>query len=249
MKFKRILGFKTIANLVLWIMFLGGVVFTLGFGLSLMIARQEVTREVDAKVQSQINYLDAYVDGQLQRIEDAGYSLASVLFGNCTRDERGNSSVKLDPETFARPAHEECYDIMQRFMEANPLVCGIAIEFERDIYPEVKSTYGFTPYVTRLSGEFKRLDLGTITDSFTWEWYVAPTASGKSCWVSPFRDSSIGHVIACFTIPVCKDGKKFAVMAMDIDTESFGNKCDEISPYPGARVTMLDQSGYAIISA
>ena len=239
---RRFLGFKAIANLVLWIMLLGGVIFTLGFGLCLMIARQEVTKEVDAKVRSQINSLEAYVDGQLQRIEDAGYSLASALFGNCVRDESGHSSVSLDPSSFVRPVPDDCYVRMRKFMEANPLVCGIAIEFERDVYAEVTSRYGFTPYVTRLSGRFEQLDLGEITDSFTWEWYVKPTTSGKACWISPFRDSSIGHVIACFTIPVYKDGERFAVMAVDIDTESFGAKCGEISPYPGARVTMLDPS-------
>ena len=242
MKIKRFISFKAIANLVLWIMLLGGVVFTLGFGLCLMIARQEVTKEVDAKVRSQINYLEAYVDGQLQRIEDAGYSLSSALFGNCVRDESGNSSVTLDPSSFVRPAPDECYVRIRKFMEANPLVCGIAIEFERDVYAEVDSKYGFTPYVTRLSGRFEQLDLGTITDSFTWEWYTRPTSTGKACWISPFRDSSIGHVIACFTIPVYKDGERFAVIAVDIDTESFGAKCDEISPYPGSRVTMLDRS-------
>ena len=242
MEIKRFLSFKTIANLVIWIMLLGGVVFTFGFGLCLMIARQEVTKEVDAKVQSQINYLEAYVDGRLQRVEDAGFSLASALFGNCTRDENGDSSVSLDVSSFVRPAPDECYVKMRKFMEANPLVCGIAIEFERDVYAEVESEYGFTPYVTRLSGKFEQLDLGTITDSFTWEWYVKPTESGKACWISPFRDSSIGHVIACFTIPVYRDGKRFAVMAVDVDTESFSAKCDEISPYPGARVTMLDRS-------
>ena len=242
MKFKQAVGFKALANVVVWIMLVGGVVFTAGFGLCLMIARQEVSKEVDTKVRAQINYLRAYVDGQLQRIEDVSYSLASAMFGNCVRDENGNSTVGLDVQTFVRPSPEECYVKIQKAMEANPLVCGIAIEFERDVYPEVKSTYGFTPYVTRLSGEFKRLDLGTITDSFTWEWYTAPTESGKACWISPFRDSSLGHVIACFTIPVYKEGRKFAVMAVDIDTESFSAKCDEISPYPGALVTMLDRS-------
>ena len=242
MRLLRVSNFKIFANVVVWIMLVGGVVFTAGFWACLMIARQEVTKEVDSKVGAQINYLRAYVNGRLQRIEDAGYSLASAMFGNCVRDEKGDSSAEIDTRSFVRLSPEDCYVNIQKAMEANPLVCGIAIEFERDVYPEVKSEYGFTPYVTRLSGEFKRLDLGTITDSFTWEWYTAPTKSGKACWISPFRDSSLGHVIACFTIPVYKDGRIFAVMAIDIDTESFGAKCDEISPYPGARVTMLDRS-------
>ncbi|MCQ2148835.1 MAG: SpoIIE family protein phosphatase [Bacteroidales bacterium] len=142
--------------------------------------------------------------------------------------------------TFVRPTPEECYRFMQQFMAANPIVCGIAIEFERNVYSDVESIYGFTPYVTRLSGEFRHMDLGMITDSFEWEWYTKPAQTGKACWVSPFRDSSVDHVIASYTIPVYTSGKLFAVMAVDIDTESFSSKCDEISPYPGASVTMID---------
>ena len=82
-KFMRVSAFKAIANVVVWIMLAGGVVFTAGFGLCLMIARQEVTKEVDAKVGAQINCLRVYVDGRLRRIEDAGYSLASAMFGHC----------------------------------------------------------------------------------------------------------------------------------------------------------------------
>lgn len=59
MKLKRALGFKAIANVVVWIMLVGGCVFTSGFGLCLMIARQEVSKEVDTKVRAQINYLRA----------------------------------------------------------------------------------------------------------------------------------------------------------------------------------------------
>lgn len=120
MKFKQAVGFKALANVVVWIMLVGGVVFTAGFGLCLMIARQEVSKEVDTKVRAQINYLRAYVDGQLQRIEDVSYSLASAMFGNCVRDENGNSTVGLDVQTFVRPSPEECYVKIQKAMEANP---------------------------------------------------------------------------------------------------------------------------------
>ena len=237
----RILSFKAIANVALWIMLLGGVVFTLGFGLSLTIARQEVTKEVDAKVQSQINYLEAYVDGHLQRIEDAGFAFCSNMFGKCVSDDIYGSYVELDP-VFIRPTPEECFLYIHQFMEANPLICGIAIEFEPSVYSDIESTYGFTPYVTRLSGDFEQLDLGMITNSFEWEWYIVPNKLKRACWVSPFRDSSIGHVIASYTIPIFVGGNKFAVIAVDIDTEAFSSKSKEVSPYPGATVTMLDNS-------
>ena len=43
MEFKKILGFKFAANLTLGIILFGGIIFTLGFGISLLIARQEVS--------------------------------------------------------------------------------------------------------------------------------------------------------------------------------------------------------------
>ena len=87
MEFKKILGFKFAANLTLGIILFGGIIFTLGFGISLLIARQEVSKEVDGKVESQINYLESFVEGQLMRIEDAGYSLGGSLFGKAVRGD------------------------------------------------------------------------------------------------------------------------------------------------------------------
>ena len=242
MEFKKILGFKFAANLTLGIILFGGIIFTLGFGISLLIARQEVSKEVDGKVESQINYLESFVEGQLMRIEDAGYSLGGSLFGKAVRGDGTDGFIELDEFTFIRPTPEECYIFLEQFMEANPLVCGIAMEFAPNVYSDVKSTYGFTPYVTQLTGEFERLDLGMHTNSYEWDWWTIPNESGNASWVSPFRDTSIGHVIASYAIPVMYQGSVFAVIAVDIDTEAFTEKSKEISPYPGAKTTMLDKS-------
>lgn len=242
MEFKKILGFKFVANLTLGIILFGGIIFTLGFGVCLLIARQEVSKEVDGKVESQINYLESFVEGQLMRIEDAGYSLGGSLFGKAVRGEGTDGFIELDELLFVRPTPEECYLYLEQFMEANPLVCGIAMEFAPNVYSDVESTYGFTPYVTQLKGEFERLDLGMHTNSYEWDWWTIPNETGKASWVSPFRDTSLGHVIACYAIPVMHEGRVFAVIAVDIDTEAFSKKCDEISPYPGARTMILDRS-------
>mgnify|MGYP003319539925 CR=1 FL=1 len=242
MEFKKILGFKLAANLTLGIIIFGSIIFTLGFGASLLIARQEVSKEVDGKVESQINYLESFVEGQLMRIEDAGYSLGGSLFGKAVRGNNTDGYIELDDLSFIRPTPEECYIFLEQFMEANPLVCGIAMEFAPNVYSDVKSTYGFTPYVTQLTGEFERLDLGMFTNSYEWDWWVLPNETGNAGWVSPFRDTSIGHVIACYAIPVMYQGSVFAVIAVDIDTEAFSRKCDEISPYPGASTMILDRT-------
>lgn len=67
---KRLLGLKVILNLTLIVMIIGGIVYTLGFGICLYIARQEVTAETNKKVERDIDYVQTYIDGQLQRIED-----------------------------------------------------------------------------------------------------------------------------------------------------------------------------------
>ena len=96
MKFKQILGFKFAANLTLGIILFGSIIFTLGFGASLLIARQEVSKEVNGKVESQINYLESFVEGQLMRIEDAGYSLGGSLFGKAVRGKGTDGFIELD---------------------------------------------------------------------------------------------------------------------------------------------------------
>lgn len=233
---------KIFANVTLWIILIGAIVIISGFGLSLNIAQREVTADVDMKVQRDIDYLNAYIDGNLSRIEDAGYSFSSLVFGDVIRDGNGHGYVEMfDRNDNPKPSPEQIYEKMEKFMRATPIVCGIAIEFEPYVYPEVKSKYGFTPYVTNVSGNFEHLDLGEITNSFEWEWYTRTKELGKGYWSKPFQDSSIGHVIACYSIPVYSKGKLLAVMAIDIDTEAISNKCSEISPYPGAQVFLLDQ--------
>ena len=239
---------KSFANLTLWIVLIGTAVFTSGFGISLVIARQEVTSEVDKKVQRDIDYLNAFIDGSLQRIEDSGYSFSSLVFGDVVRENGKPGYIELyDSDLSHKPSPDQIYDELEKFMRATPIICGIAIEFEPYVYPEVKSKYGFTPYVTNVSGDFERLDLGEITNSFEWEWYTATSKLKRGYWSNPFQDSSIGHVIACYSIPVLRNGELFAIIAVDIDTEAFSNKSAEISPYPGAQVSVLDR-GFNFIS-
>lgn len=240
---KKILGFKVIFNLALFIMLISGIVFTIGFGSSLYLARQEVTKETDEKVQRDIDYVQGYIDGQMQRIEDAAFSLASRNFGNTVRKEDGTASVDIDLMTFVRPTPEECYIYMEQFMEANPIVFGVALGFEPYVYPDVVSKYGFTPYVTRRGEGYTRMDMGQQVDCRSWEWYKEAANNNAGYWSNPFRDISTGKVIASFNLPVHGyGGRLVGVLAIVIDTEAFGKKCSEVAPYPNAQVTLADRN-------
>lgn len=239
---KKILSLKVVVNLTLIIMLIGGFVYTVGFGICLYLARREVTIETNKKVQRDIDYVHEYIDEQLQRVEDAAYSLASRHFGNTIRHDDGSASVQIDPKTFHMPSEEECYTVMEQFMDANPLVCGIAIGFEDGIFPNVKGEFGFAPYVNRLKGYYTRVDIGTLYDYHEWEWYREPASTNKAYWCNPFRESTSNHVITCYNVPLHGyGGRLVGVLAIDIDTEMFSRKCAEIAPYPNSEVTLVDR--------
>lgn len=240
---KKILGFKTAFNLALFIMIVSGLVFTFGFGTCLYLARQEITQEANRKVERDIEYIHERIDNQLQRIEDAAFSVASRNFGHTIRKADGEASVDIDLATFKRPTPEECYTIMEQFMEANPIVYGIALGFEPYIYPDVESKYGFTPYTVRKEGFYSRTDVGQVLNCRDTEWYKEAAETNKGSWSNPFRDFSSGRVIASYNLPVHGyGGRLVGVLALVIDTEAFGQMCKEVAPYPNAQVTVADRN-------
>lgn len=239
---KKILGFKTAFNLVLFIMIVSGLVFSFGFGICLYLARNEVTHEANMKVNRDIDFVHERIDNQLQRIEDAAFSLASRNFGHTIRREDGTASVDIDLATFKRPTPEECYTIMEQFMDANPIVYGIAIGFEPHVYPDVESRYGFTPYTVRSDSSFTHTDVGQVLDCHETAWYKDAATSNEGTWSDPFRDFSSGRVIASYNLPVHGyGGRLVGVLAVVIDTEAFGKMCKEVAPYPNAQVTVADR--------
>ncbi len=218
--------------------------FTIGFGTCLYLAREEVKVETDKKVQRDIDYVHSYIDGQMQRIEDAAFSLASRNFGHTVRKANGEAAVDIDMKTFVRPMPEECYTIMEQFMEANPHVFGVALGFEPYVYPDVESKYGFTPYISRnADGSYHREEMGQKIDSRSMPWYKEATVRNEGYWSDPFRDIASNKVIASFNLPVHGyGGRLVGVLALVIDTELFGKTCAEAAPYPSAQVLVADRN-------
>lgn len=238
----KILGFKVVANIALWVVLIGVVVFTFGFGSCLYITRNEITKEVDKKIDSDMAYVENYVDGQLQRVEDVAYTLVSSKFGKTSRNADGIGVVAIDPETFVYPSEEEVFQLLEHFLEANPFICGLAMGFEKSEYPDTKGEYGFAAYVTNVSGKSERLKLGEIHDYHQKEWYKQAFSSEKAYWSRPFNETSRGKVVACFSIPLHGyDNKLIGVLALDIATEAFRQKCIEATPFPNAEVTLTDR--------
>lgn len=239
---KKILGLRAYIDLALVVILVAGLVYSLGFGISLYIARQEVTAEVNSKVQRDMEFVNNYVDGQLQRVEDVAYTLLCSKFGASNRDADGDALILIDPKTFRLPDEEEVFLELERFLDMNPHVCGVAIGFENFVYPNTKGEYGFAAYVTNVSGSNERLYLGQIHDFHQKEWYKEAAQQNRSYWSRPFRETRLDKVVTCYSIPLHGNGGRLVgVLACDIDTEAFRQKCDEASPFPGSEVTIVDR--------
>lgn len=239
---KKILGTKVALNLTLIIMLIGGITMTLGFGTCLYLARQEVARETRYKVNQDLSYIRTYVDGELKRVEDVAYTLVSTKFGRTTRNDVGEGFVVIDPSTYKIPSEEECFMLLNQFLDANPSICGVAIGFEKFLYQDTADKYGFAAYVTNVTGKKESLNLGNIHDFHEKEWYKQAAALNKPYWSKPFRETLAGKAVVCFSLPLHGlDNRLIGVIALDIDTEMFRKKCAEISPFPGAQVSMVDR--------
>ncbi|MBQ0023083.1 MAG: SpoIIE family protein phosphatase [Prevotellaceae bacterium] len=238
----KLLDKNIVLNLALAVMVIGGLVFTLGFGICLYLARQEVTKEADMKIERDIAFVQSYMDGQLQRVEDVAYTLLSTKFGGSKRNVDGDGFVAIDPRTFELPSEEEVFRLLEQFLDANPQICGAAIGFEPAVYPNTKGEYGFAAYVTNVSGKMERLRLGEMHDYRKKEWYLEAAKSNKSYWSRPFRETSMNKVVTCYSLPLHGYGDRLVgVLACDINTADFRKKCNEIAPYPHAEVTVVDR--------
>lgn len=238
---KRLLGIKAFLNITMAVLVIGGLVYALGFGICLYLARQEVDKEVDQKIERDMAYVQTYVDNQLQRVEDVAYTLVCSKFGGSHRDTTGKGYVVIDPKHFTLPTEEEIFVLLEDFLNINPYICGVAIGFEPFLYPDTKGEYGFAAYVTNLNGKNERLSLGEMHDFRQKDWYAVAAQTDRDSWSRPFRETSQGKVVACFSMPLHGiGGRNVGVLAIDINTEMFRQKCQEVTPYPGAEVTMTD---------
>lgn len=223
---KKILGFKGIASLSAMITILGGLLFTLGFGACLYIARQEVTKEVEKEARLAISQVQSYVDDQLMRVTD----VAHTLLGS------GFDSTQL-------PSEDAMFDMIEKVLDANPHVCGIAMGFEPSVYPQnVCGPYGIASYVTNVSGTNERLRLGHIHDFRSKPWYHEVAQRDSCYWINPFRETSNGKVVACYGTPLhSPDGSFIGVLALDIDTEIIRQKCRQIAPSIESELAIVDR--------
>lgn len=239
MKISRI---KPVADVAFWVVIIGGIVFALGFGLNLHLVKGEVQKWSDRQADLAIANIRSYVDGQLRGVEDVAYTFAGDQLGYSARPDDGVAITELDPDVFGDPTEDEMFIELENFLDCNPQICGIAVGFEPGISSWEVGPYGTACYVTNVSGSNERLRLGQINDYRNKEWYSKAFETGSPYWSLPFRETSRGKVVTCFSLPIKnKSYETIGVLALDINTEAFRVKCIETAPFPGAEMSLIDR--------
>lgn len=233
---------KPLADVALWVVIIGGIVFALGFGISLHLVKGEVQKWSDRQADLSIAYIRSYVDGQLRGVEDVAYTFAGDMIGDAWRKDDGTSSTRMDRDVIGHASAEKLFEELEAFLNVNPQICGIAVGFEPGISDLEEGPYGAACYVTNVSGSNERLPLGEINNYREKEWYCQAYSIGGPYWSLPFRETSRGKVVTCFSLPIKNDSSEVVgVLALDIDTEAFRVKCMESAPFPGAEISLIDR--------
>lgn len=240
---RKILNLRQIFDITLGVMIIGTLVFFVAFGSCLLIAKKEAKRETDAMIQRNIAYVQEHINGELSRVEDAAYTLASNTFGDLVRNADGSSHVAINPNTFHQPTEEEIYLMMENFLRANPHIVGVIVAFEPYIYPQLNAEHGYAPYVKRTGDELVRYEIGSIVDYRQKDWYNIPAQTGHQYWTDPFKEKTQQQLVAAFVIPLYGYGDRFVgCMALTIDVNDFAQRLRDAAPYDGAELILLSDS-------
>lgn len=241
---KKILELKQIFDITLAVIVIGTFVFFFAFGSCLWIARQEAKHEADAMMVRNIAYVQEHINGELNRVEDAAYTLISSTFGLLERTMDGKSHVAINPVAFRKPTSEELYEKLENFLRANPHLSGVAVAFEPYVYQSDNGPFGYAPYVIRSGDELRRYQIGELSDYRQYEWYSAPATTDTQYWSEPYRESSDEQrMVATFSIPLHGYADRLVgVLALDISVDDFAQRLREAAPYEGAELVLLTDS-------
>ena len=238
---KKILDFRQVVNIVLFVMIVGSLVFLFSFGACMYMARKAVSSIADDRISGEIEYVQNYIDTHLERVEDIAYNFMNANFGTISRLPDGSYT---DSGLAKLPSEAELYAHLSTLLRTNPLICGAAIGFDPSLYGKSRGRYGFAPYVTKLNVE-KELDsknLGDDRDYVTYPWYAETVRQDKGYWAPPFQESITNHLIISYNLPIHDaSGKVIGAFAVDIDTDDFSGVCARVAPYPNSEVCILDQ--------
>lgn len=198
------------------------VVLGLIFAISNQSASKQILESSIRLAQLNVEKAKGVVERQLTAIETTAFNLSS------TRIRRYREANQI-------------YDLMERFVNSNPVIWGIAIGYEPGVIPGHEE--GFAPYVRRVEGVTERLNLLEMGRTYLQsEWYVTPMRQKEPFWCKPFRDVK-NALIACFCIPLTDEQERpIGVIAVDMLLDQFTEQLvKEIQPYEHSDCMVLDK--------
>ena len=218
---KNILYKSPVLWLCLGVMMISIIVMSVIFAISYRSANKRILDDAIIRAQLNVDKSKEIVERHLTEVSVSAQSLASTRLKNY-RDK------------------EQVYDLLERFLKANPHVWGAAVGYEEGVFPGKR----FAPFVRHADNEYVRYDLTTedSRDNFKADWYKTTMEKDCNRWSKPFHDLR-GSLIACYCIPLHDaDGKKIGVLAVDLQLDRFTDELmNEVRPYPNSACMVLDQ--------
>ncbi len=212
-------------KLSLWIFAVSAITFAAVFAACIYFVKQEVTSDLDAIGNSKLNYA--------LRALDEGFSTTQVSAENL-------ASISSSPLVAHR--RDSIFSLIEHFLEANPRIQGVCVGYEPGIVAGHEE--GFAPYVMRTANGFIRRDVALIRKYRDAEWYKVSHDTKTTHWTDPFLESNDSIVITAYTTPLLdRDGKVFAVMAVDLNLNIVADSLQSLRPYPTSMLTVVDRGG------
>lgn len=140
------------------------------------------------------------------------------------------------------------YTLTSRLIETEEFICGSAIAFEPNYYPE-KGVF-FSPYSYREGNTILSKQLGNNNYDYHYmDWYQIPKLLNKPYWSEPYFDQGGANIImVTYSYPIYdNDGNLFAILTADIALEWFAEQVNSIHTYPNSFNLMIGRGGTYLV--
>lgn len=211
------------AKVCVWMLATSVSIFAVCFGVSLWSAGDAMLADGHQKANLELDKAMLYVVDEMNNVETSARNLLSL----------GRRDRLLTPD--------EIYAAFHNFLVTNPKVKGVAVGFERGLYPQYKN--GFVPFVSRdRDGELSNFNIADSYNYYNREWYRQTKLMRKARWSNSFVDVN-GDVICSYCIPlVSKEGVFYGVLAVDLSLAELSDRVQGIKPYPKSYITIMDRN-------
>ena len=140
------------------------------------------------------------------------------------------------------------YGITEYLVRSEEYLCGSAVAFEPNYYPE--KGHFFSPYSYRDGDSIRSKQLGNEDYDYHYmDWYQIPKLLNKPYWSEPYFDQGgADAIMTTYSYPLYDDnGKLFAILPADISLELFAEEINSIKTYSNAFNAMIGRGGTVLV--